>query len=113
MHTVAYSLLIDMHSSASSLSHPFRSCVLHHPARAHPVLATKDAGWIEKISALTPADMVAVATEFTKLAVQKVQHAGDLWLLAADDASTLLDAVLESFRIQDRMVRCMCVCVFV
>lgn len=30
--------------------------------------------------------------------------AGDLWLLAADDASTLLDAVLESFRIQDRAV---------
>jgi hypothetical protein len=31
--------------------------------------------------------------------------AGDLWLLTADDASTLLDAVLESFRIQDATVR--------
>lgn len=30
--------------------------------------------------------------------------AGDLWLLNADDASTLLDAVMESFRIQDRAV---------
>jgi hypothetical protein len=28
-----------------------------------------------------------------------------LWLLTADDASTLLDAVLESFRIQDATVR--------
>lgn len=30
--------------------------------------------------------------------------AGDLWLLSADNASTLLDAVLESFRIHDRAV---------
>lgn len=30
--------------------------------------------------------------------------AGDLWLLSADDQSTLLDAVMESFRIHDRAV---------
>lgn len=30
--------------------------------------------------------------------------AGDLWLLSADDHSTLLDAVMESFRIHDRAV---------
>lgn len=30
--------------------------------------------------------------------------AGDLWLLSADDNSTLLDAVMESFRIHDRAV---------
>jgi hypothetical protein len=37
--------------------------------------------------------------------VDKLQHAGDLWLLSADDASTLMDAVMESFRIQDQNVR--------
>lgn len=30
--------------------------------------------------------------------------AGDLWLLAADDTSSLLDAVLESFNIQNHQV---------
>lgn len=33
-----------------------------------------------------------------------VISAGDLWLLSADDNSTLLDAVMESFRIHDRAV---------
>lgn len=70
----------------------------------YKILAAKDPEWFEKIEALTPADLIAVATEFSKQTVDKVQHAGDLWLLNADDASTLLDAVLESFRIQDRSV---------
>jgi hypothetical protein len=34
-----------------------------------------------------------------------ITTAGDLWLLSADDNSTLLDAVMESFRIHDRAVR--------
>jgi hypothetical protein len=38
------------------------------------------------------------------LSVWVAAAAGDLWLLNADDASTLLDAVMESFRIQDRAV---------
>jgi hypothetical protein len=33
-----------------------------------------------------------------------VAAAGDLWLLNTDDQSSLLDAVLESFRIQDATV---------
>jgi CBS domain-containing protein len=70
----------------------------------YKVLAAKDPEWFEKIESITPADIIAVATEFTKQTVDKVQHAGDLWLLNADDASTLLDAVMESFRIQDRAV---------
>jgi CBS domain-containing protein len=70
----------------------------------YKILATKDPEWYEKIDSLTSGDLIAVATEFTKQTVDKVQHAGDLWLLNADDASTLLDAVLESFRIQDRAV---------
>ena len=36
--------------------------------------------------------------------MDKLQHAGDLWLLSADTASSILDAVLESFRIQDHSV---------
>jgi len=67
-------------------------------------LAARDPEWFEKIDSLTPADLVAVAEEFTKAQVGKVQHAGDLWLLSADDHSTLLDAVMESFRIHDRAV---------
>jgi hypothetical protein len=39
-----------------------------------PVLAAKDAEWFEKIDSLTPADLVAVATQFTKQTVDKVQH---------------------------------------
>lgn len=70
----------------------------------YKVLAAKDPEWFEKIDALTPADMVAVASEFTKTTVDKVQHAGDLWLLNADDASSLLDAITESFRIHERAV---------
>lgn len=42
--------------------------------RCPPVLAEKDPEWFEKISAITPADMVAVATTFTKQTVDKVQH---------------------------------------
>ncbi|WIA28067.1 hypothetical protein OEZ86_010652 [Tetradesmus obliquus] len=70
----------------------------------YKVLAAKDPEWFEKIESITAADIIAVATEFTKQTVDKIQHAGDLWLLNADDASTLLDAVMESFRIQDRAV---------
>ncbi|KAF8072382.1 CBSCBS2 [Scenedesmus sp. PABB004] len=70
----------------------------------YKVLAADDAEWFEKIDAITPARMVEVATTFSKQTVDKIQHAGDLWLLNADDASTLLDAVMESFRIQDRAV---------
>ncbi|KAF6259138.1 hypothetical protein COO60DRAFT_1514679 [Scenedesmus sp. NREL 46B-D3] len=70
----------------------------------YKVLAAKDPEWFEKIDSISPSDIIAVATEFTKQTVDKVQHAGDLWLLNADDASTLLDAVMESFRIQDRAV---------
>lgn len=53
---------------------------------------------------MTPADMLALGKEFTSQTVDKLQHAGDLWLLNADDASTLMDAVTESFRIQDQHV---------
>jgi hypothetical protein len=38
------------------------------------VLAARDPEWFEKIDKLTPADMVALAEEFTKQQVAKVQH---------------------------------------
>lgn len=59
----------------------------------------------EKIDKMSAADLVALGREFCAQTVDKLQHAGDLWLLNADDASTLMDAVLESFRIQDQHVR--------
>ena len=59
----------------------------------------------EKLDSMTTADMLALGKEFTSQTVDKLQHAGDLWLLNADDASTLMDAVKESFRIQDQHVR--------
>lgn len=37
-------------------------------------LAARDPEWFEKIDKITPADMVAVAEEFTKAQVAKVQH---------------------------------------
>jgi hypothetical protein len=42
----------------------------HVPAE----LAARDPEWFEKIDSLTPADLVAVAEEFTKAQVGKVQH---------------------------------------
>jgi len=54
---------------------------------------------------MTPADLLALGRAFCAQTVDKLQHAGDLWLLNADDASTLMDAVIESFRIQDQHVR--------
>lgn len=59
----------------------------------------------EKLDKMTAADMAALGKEFCAQTVDKLQHAGDLWLLNADDASTLMDAVIESFRIQDQHVR--------
>jgi hypothetical protein len=38
------------------------------------VLAAKDPEWFEKIESISPADIIAVATEFTKQTVDKVQH---------------------------------------
>lgn len=72
----------------------------------------------EKVDKMTAADLVALGKEFCAQTVDKLQHAGDLWLLNADDASTLMDAVLESFRIQDQHVsvhmhECVLVCVVV
>lgn len=41
---------------------------------------------------------------FGQQTVDKLQHPGDLWLLAAGDASSILDAVTESFHVQDATV---------
>jgi anaerobic selenocysteine-containing dehydrogenase len=38
------------------------------------VLAAKDPEWFEKIESISPADIIAVATEFTKQTVDKIQH---------------------------------------
>ena len=54
---------------------------------------------------MTADDLRALGSEFCAQTVDRLQHAGDLWLLNADDASTLMDAVLESFRIRDQHVR--------
>ncbi|KIZ04066.1 hypothetical protein MNEG_3891 [Monoraphidium neglectum] len=62
---------------------------------------------VEKLDSTTPDDLLAFGKAFCAQAsrtVDKLQHAGDLWLLSADDASTLMDAVMESFRIQDQNV---------
>lgn len=67
-------------------------------------LQAKDPEWTEKLDAMTPADLLALGRAFCAQTVDKLQHAGDLWLLNADDASTLMDAVIESFRIQDQHV---------
>ncbi|KAI8468878.1 MAG: hypothetical protein J3K34DRAFT_394289 [Monoraphidium minutum] len=58
----------------------------------------------EKMDQMTAADLAALGKDFCAQTVDKLQHAGDLWLLNADDASTLMDAVMESFRIQDQHV---------
>lgn len=67
-------------------------------------LAAKDPEWTEKLDAMTVDDLLALGKDFSAQTVDKLQHAGDLWLLNADDASTLMDAVIESFRIQDQHV---------
>jgi CBS domain-containing protein len=64
-------------------------------------LRAKDAAWAENLGAV---DLAALGAEFCAQSVEKLQHSGDLWLLNADDASTLMDAVIESFRIQDHHV---------
>jgi hypothetical protein len=38
------------------------------------VLAARDPEWFESVDKLTPADLVALAEEFTKQQVAKVQH---------------------------------------
>lgn len=67
-------------------------------------LCAQHLGRTEKLESMTAADALALGQEFTAQTVDKLQHAGDLWLLNADDASTLMDAVMESFRIQDQLV---------
>lgn len=67
-------------------------------------LQAKDPEWTEKLDKMTADDLKALGAEFCAQTVDKLQHAGDLWLLNADDASTLMDAVLESFRIRDQHV---------
>lgn len=67
-------------------------------------LEAKDPEWTEKLEQMGAPDLVALGKEFCAQTVDKLQHAGDLWLLNADDASTLMDAVIESFRIQDQHV---------
>ncbi|GBF91217.1 hypothetical protein Rsub_04886 [Raphidocelis subcapitata] len=56
-------------------------------------LQAKDPEWTEKLDEMTPADLLSLGKEFCAQTVDKLQHAGDLWLLNADDASTLMDAV--------------------
>lgn len=52
-----------------------------------------------------PADALKeLGREFGAQTVDKLQHPGDLWLLAAGDASSVLDAVTESFHVQDATV---------
>lgn len=41
---------------------------------AAAVLAARDPEWFEKVDKLTAADLVALAEEFTKQQVAKVQH---------------------------------------
>lgn len=50
--------------------------LMHAPLLLHslPVMSAKDPEWYEKIEAISAADMVAVATEFTKQTVDKVLH---------------------------------------
>lgn len=44
------------------------------------VLAAKDPEWFEKIDSLTAADLVALAEQFTKQQVAKVQHGESVWV---------------------------------
>jgi CBS domain-containing protein len=54
---------------------------------------------------LPPADALKeLGKEFGAQTVEKLQHPGDLWLLQAGDASSVLDAVTESFHVQDATV---------
>jgi hypothetical protein len=52
----------------------FDDSVLMLLLRGTAVLAAKDPEWFEKIDSLTAADLVALAEEFTKQQVAKVQH---------------------------------------
>jgi hypothetical protein len=74
-------------------------------APLHPPLVPPPPPRTEKMGAMTKDDLLALGKDFCAQTVDKLQHAGDLWLLNADDASTLMDAVIESFRIQDQHVR--------
>jgi CBS domain-containing protein len=54
---------------------------------------------------LPPADALKeLGKTFGAQTVDKLQHPGDLWLLQAGDASSVLDAVTESFHVQDAHV---------
>lgn len=54
---------------------------------------------------LPPAEALQeIGAAFGQQIVEKLQHPGDLWLLAAGDASSVLDAVTESFHVQDATV---------
>lgn len=63
-----------------------------------------DKEWLEKVSTMTPEQLAKIGEEFNHQKVEKLQHAGDLWLLTADSSSSVLDAINESFRIQDHHV---------
>lgn len=67
-------------------------------------LAAKDPNWVEKLDGMTADDLLAFGKEFCAQPVSKLEHAGDLWMLSTGDESSLMDAVLESFRVQDRFV---------
>lgn len=47
------------------------------------MLAAKDPEWFEKIDSISPSDIIAVATEFTKQTVDKVQHGEQLQLFCS------------------------------
>lgn len=67
-------------------------------------IQVEDAEWTEHMSKFTPDKLAAIGAAFDTQTVDKLQHDADLWLLSADNSSSVLDAVLESFHIQDAHV---------
>jgi hypothetical protein len=61
---------------------------------AAAVLAAKDPEWFEKIESISPADIIAVATEFTKQTVDKIQH-GELQPLLSPAGCCMLICAIE------------------
>lgn len=64
-------------------------------------LDERDPHWNEKMEEMTAEELLFVGRRFCDTPVEKLQHAGELWLLEADESSSLLDALLESLRTQD------------
>lgn len=67
----------------------------------HMIDEREGADWNERINEIKADEMLFLGRKFCDIPVDSLKHAGELWLLDADESSSLLDALLEGLRTQD------------